>query len=208
MIRTHYDVLGVARDADAPTIRAAYRARARTHHPDRTAGATASEMAAINEAYRVLSDAARRVDYDRMLRADGAPTTSSAAPTPSATSSRVTTARSARRTGATIYDGSLPPARVPWRFLMVMLGAGIGLVLAASVLSSPGEPRPPDGVLRPGSCAAIEPNGDAVEVRCTVEADLVVERLVPTGERCPTGTVGHRDRLGLGTACLRTEASS
>ena len=51
-------ILGVAPDADAATVRAAYRLRALEHHPDR-GGSTAS-MAQINAAYAWLCDSARR----------------------------------------------------------------------------------------------------------------------------------------------------
>ena len=58
----------------------------------------------------------------------------------------------------------------------------------------------------PGSCVAFEPNGDAREVACGQADgdDIVVEVLVPLDGTCPSGTVGHRDRLGLGIACVPT----
>lgn len=194
-------------------IRGAYRSRARDAHPDRTAGATADEMARINEAYRVLSDAARRVDYDRALRARATSAgpaagagTGSAAGTASGAPS---TARVRSAGGRSIYTDTLPPARVPWRTLAVFGGAAIALVLTLSVLSSPAEPRPPDGVIRSGSCVEVGPAGDAVEVRCEGDGtDVVVETLVPTDQRCPGGTVGYRDRLGLGLACVRSGPGS
>lgn len=64
---THYERLGVAPDASPGEIRAAYRRLARTHHPDAGGGAH-GEMAAVNEAWRVLSDPARRAAYDASLR--------------------------------------------------------------------------------------------------------------------------------------------
>ena len=40
---------------------------------------------------------------------------------------------------------------------------------------------------------------------CTGDAgELVVEVLVPTGEPCPDGIAGHRDRQGRGLACVRS----
>jgi hypothetical protein len=72
---THYDVLGVAPDAPAPVVRAAYLALARRHHPDYfvdappAARAEAEQrMRAVNEAWAVLSDPARRTAYDRANR--------------------------------------------------------------------------------------------------------------------------------------------
>jgi hypothetical protein len=63
--QTHYDVLGVARSATAAQVRAAYRAAARDHHPD--AGGDVDRMRAVNAAWRVLGDPARRAAYDRQL---------------------------------------------------------------------------------------------------------------------------------------------
>jgi hypothetical protein len=68
-----YEVLGVAPDADAATIRRAYLEAARAHHPDRHAGDPSSAaraeilMRQINEAWAVLGDAQRRAVHDREL---------------------------------------------------------------------------------------------------------------------------------------------
>jgi len=61
-----YAILGVARDADAETIRKAYRKLARRHHPDVNPGDKASEdkFKEITRAYDVLSDAEKRRSYD------------------------------------------------------------------------------------------------------------------------------------------------
>jgi curved DNA-binding protein len=64
--RDPYEVLGVARDADADEIRRAYRALARSHHPDVSKEAGAEErFKEIGEAYAVLSDPERRAAFDR-----------------------------------------------------------------------------------------------------------------------------------------------
>ncbi len=62
MSRTHYEVLGVAVDADAGQVRAAFRTRARLLHPD--AGGDAEEMRAVNEAWHVLGNTGRRAAYN------------------------------------------------------------------------------------------------------------------------------------------------
>lgn len=59
----HYEVLGVPKDADSDTIKAAYRAKASANHPDREGG-SAEVMAAVNRAYEILGDAERRARYD------------------------------------------------------------------------------------------------------------------------------------------------
>ena len=68
----HYDTLGVARDADASTIKSAYRKLALRYHPDRNNGDGEAEerFKAINEAYAVLSDPEKRARYDRYGDAD------------------------------------------------------------------------------------------------------------------------------------------
>jgi len=59
-----YEVLQVRRGAEPEVIRAAYRALARKHHPD--FGGTPERMAAINEAWAVLGDPAKRAAHDSL----------------------------------------------------------------------------------------------------------------------------------------------
>ncbi len=63
----YYEVLGVPRDADADTIRRAYRKLARKYHPDLNSDGDAEErFKELGEAYEVLSDADKRARYDRL----------------------------------------------------------------------------------------------------------------------------------------------
>lgn len=62
---THYETLGVARNASPAQIRAAYRDAARRLHPD--AGGSAAAMQRLNVAWNVLRDPGRRAAYDRTL---------------------------------------------------------------------------------------------------------------------------------------------
>lgn len=67
--QTHYDVLGVSPAATQDAIRKAYRALARSHHPDVSREAGAQErFGRIAEAYEVLSDLVRRRAYDHALK--------------------------------------------------------------------------------------------------------------------------------------------
>lgn len=59
----YYKTLGVPRDADADTIKKAFRKLARKHHPD--AGGDEAKFKEINEAYEVLSDEKKRKLYDQ-----------------------------------------------------------------------------------------------------------------------------------------------
>jgi DnaJ-class molecular chaperone len=64
--RDPYEVLGVARNADAETIRKAYRRLARQHHPDVNPGdhEAESRFKEVSEAWAILSDPDKRRNYD------------------------------------------------------------------------------------------------------------------------------------------------
>ena len=62
----YYEQLGVSRDADAETIKKAYRKLAMQYHPDRNDASDAEEnFKRVTEAYEVLRDAEQRQLYDR-----------------------------------------------------------------------------------------------------------------------------------------------
>lgn len=65
--RDHYAVLGVAPDADADAIEAAYRHLCRRYHPDLNPGDTRAQAAfeRIKLAYAILIDPDERARYDR-----------------------------------------------------------------------------------------------------------------------------------------------
>lgn len=65
--RDYYQVLGVPRDADAETIKKAYRKLALQYHPDRNPGDKTAEekFKELAEAYEVLSDPDKRAAYDQ-----------------------------------------------------------------------------------------------------------------------------------------------
>ncbi|KAF9530873.1 hypothetical protein CPB83DRAFT_868305 [Crepidotus variabilis] len=60
--KDYYKVLGVARDADAKTIKKAFRRAAKIAHPDK--GGSEAKMAALNQAYEVLYSPELRARYD------------------------------------------------------------------------------------------------------------------------------------------------
>lgn len=63
--RDYYDVLGVDRQATRDQIKQAYRQLALQYHPDRNAAPdAAAKFREIAEAYAVLSDEAKRKEYD------------------------------------------------------------------------------------------------------------------------------------------------
>ena len=69
MKETHYQILGVDRNADAGTIKNAFRKLAKKYHPDVTANNPEAEkkFKDINEAYRILSDEKLKKEYDESL---------------------------------------------------------------------------------------------------------------------------------------------
>ena len=69
----YYLLLGIPQDADADTIRSAFRTLARRYHPDAGEGSSADRFRALVVAYETLNDPARRADYDRVLRNRRAP---------------------------------------------------------------------------------------------------------------------------------------
>lgn len=63
--KDYYALLGVPRDADADTIKKAYRKLARAHHPDVSAAPDAeARFKEVAEAYATLKDPQKRAAYD------------------------------------------------------------------------------------------------------------------------------------------------
>ena len=66
---THYDILGVSKEAEQDEIKKAYRKLSLQFHPDRNPDPAATEkFKSINEAYEVLSDGVRREQYNMELQ--------------------------------------------------------------------------------------------------------------------------------------------
>ncbi|KAH3680117.1 hypothetical protein WICMUC_000518 [Wickerhamomyces mucosus] len=67
--RTFYEILGVDKSASLQELKAAYREKLLSTHPDKTqTGLKDSEIInQIKEAYSILSDPQRRNDYDKEL---------------------------------------------------------------------------------------------------------------------------------------------
>ncbi len=67
--RDYYEVLGVARGADADAVKRAYRKLARKYHPDVSKEKNAeNKFKEVQEAYEVLRDPEKRAAYDQLGR--------------------------------------------------------------------------------------------------------------------------------------------
>ena len=87
-LKNHYELLDLAPTATVDEIKRSFRQQIARYHPDKVQhlGKEFQDMAAeraaeLTEAYRILSDAGRRAEYDRTLSATGVDATvASAAP--------------------------------------------------------------------------------------------------------------------------------
>jgi curved DNA-binding protein len=67
--RDYYEILGVARGAEADVVKRAYRKLARKYHPDVSKEKNAeSKFKEVQEAYEVLRDPEKRAAYDQLGR--------------------------------------------------------------------------------------------------------------------------------------------
>lgn len=204
----HYATLGVSRTASHEQIRRAYRERMRAAHPDssgertsgasRRSGSAAAEVTRIAEAWDVLSSPTRRAAYDLQLA------TGSAAGARSTVSGSGTT--SPRMQGTFDYepqpDRVYPPARFPWRFVLITIGIGTAIILFLHLVGDRTPPRTIDGLITSGSCVDFDNVGAAFEVSCDGPHQAVVRELVPFDSACDSDTTQARDRQGMGTVCI------
>lgn len=112
-VKTHYEQLELGAAATPGEIKQSFRALIARYHPDKVQhlGKEFQDMAAdraaeLTEAYRILSDATRRAEYDRTLNgpaAQGAAAGAAASPKPSA----------ATAPGPATVDERVPPPPPP-----------------------------------------------------------------------------------------------
>ena len=147
-------------------------------------------MAGLNEAWRVLSDPARRAVYDASLR------------TMAAAGPRVDRARD-----DDLYPVAARPAdprsgRFPVVPVVLCFLAACAFIAIFGSPGGGGRAPTADWRIEVGSCVEIRDNLDAVEVDCGAAHDGVVRLLVPFDTSCPIDTQTHRDQQGLGNVCV------
>ena len=180
---THYAVLEVGEGAEPDAVRRAYLDQARRLHPDRWIDASPTEradverqMQAVNEAWRVLGNPARRLAYDVERREVGrrarvAPPTGVGE-------------RNAFATGD-LFAEDVPPVdlitrvlrALPW--LLVFLALGTIFVFTAYATSDDGQ-APGEG-----SRCIVKVDGRAIDTSCEIDgAQRVIIAVAQVGQ-CP-----------------------
>jgi curved DNA-binding protein CbpA len=186
---SHYETLGIAEGAAPEDVRRAYLDLARRLHPDRWSDAAPDEraraerrMQEVNEAWRVLGNAARRLAYDAGRRP---------------TQTRVATASVPFPSGDLFVDEAPPDAvsrlirALPWALVLLALGAIFVFTAYAT-----GDPD--------GGTSCVQPDGStAPSVPCETTGARVVELRVPDAGMCPPGTEAFQPAGDTNALCLR-----
>jgi molecular chaperone DnaJ len=89
--RDYYKVLGLSEEANEADIKSAYRKLALKYHPDRNPGDAFAEekFKRVTEAYRVLSDTSKRLEYNRTRSSSGSTSTVYSSPASSSRNQHV-----------------------------------------------------------------------------------------------------------------------
>ncbi len=153
-------------------------------------------MAALNDAWHVLSDPARRAAYDR-----------SAAP-PRVADEHVPSA-DAGPDGDVLEVGEQPAGRagyfigLPW--LVVLAALALIFVFTAYAArggGDGGDEQRPDGLLQRGNCVRLRTGHPAEEATCSEPHDAVVIDIVTVGATCPRESEPALGPVGSEHLCL------
>ena len=224
-MRNHYEVLGVARTAEASEIRQAHRRLVHALHPDRHLASSESErtlverrMREINQAWYVLSDEQRRIDYDLSFADVGDPalgpghngsaggSTRSAtgsyarAATGNGASARARSASGSAMSGAGSRDGSprrvSPDPGVPgYAALLLRIGPwgavaviAVALILLSVFVVSGSGDDQIREVSGNAPCVLLVEGSNGRYIDCSLPNDGQVVAEVEAALDCPTGT--------------------
>jgi molecular chaperone DnaJ len=182
--------------ASVEDIRRAYRNLARVHHPDATGSVSGVDMAAVNEAWRVLSDPARRAVYDASLRPGRRSVASRAEPP------FLSDADLDDDTGFVPIRHPLARLGIPLPWIVVLGTLALIFVFTAYAVRSSGGSSKPDGVIEIGSCVTVAPDG-VVETACDSAHDGRVVAVPPSGTLCDASVTGVLDRRTGNVVCVR-----
>jgi molecular chaperone DnaJ len=191
----------VAPTATTEEIRRAYRDLARQHHPDTAGAGSAPRMAAVNQAWFVLSDPGRRAIYDATLRgrppARSAP---SASPWPANGPGDLDDAQ-----GFVPIRHPLARFGIPLPWLVVLLALGVIFVFTAYAVrpKSGGGGGAPDGVIQVGSCVTVAAVGAVVETGCDAPHEGRVVAIPSSGLYCNDGAEAYADGGTRRVVCVR-----
>jgi molecular chaperone DnaJ len=153
-------------------------------------------MAAVNEAWRVLSDPGRRAVYDASLRSGRRPNGVPAAPVSPAD------ADLDDDTGFVPIRHPLARLGIPLPWIVVLGTLAVIFVFTAYAVRSSGGSSKPDGVIEVGSCVTVAPDGVA-ETSCDSAHDGRVVAVPPSGTLCDASVTGVLDRRTGNVVCVR-----
>ena len=141
-----YKVLQVDPEAEDEVIQAAYRRLAQKYHPDRQPGPEgATRMIAINAAWELVGDPAKRAAYDRSRRASPVPPPPAAAPASAPRPAPATSAPPTPGTSAGAPTRERPPETVSRDWTTGRSNAGGGYDASMRKAEGEGAAGPPPG---------------------------------------------------------------
>lgn len=207
---THYDTLGIKPTSTTQEIRKAYLRRARALHPDRQLDRPPAEarkaeqaMQQVNVAWNVLSDPAKKAEYDAAHRPGSTSsqqrnvqTRSVRQPPPGTAPRRASKPSTAGRSiDDEEGDGSVSVwASVP---VLLVLGLILGiLIVTAFANNEPTENRPviqTSTDLDVGDCFTLVANTPRERSCSSGSADGQVIEIGPDSGNCPENTQSLRD---------------
>lgn len=207
---THYDTLGIKSTSTTQEIRKAYLRRARALHPDRQLDRPPAEarkaeqaMQQVNVAWNVLSDPAKKAEYDSGLKPGS--TTTQRTPQPRSDRQYQPQADSTRRGsafdpgGRSIDDVEGEGSVSVWASVPVLLVLGLVLgilIVTAFANSEPADNRPviqSSTELDVGDCFTLVANTPRERSCSSGIADGQIIEIGPDAGNCPENTQSLKD---------------
>ena len=223
--RTHYEVLGVSRNATNVELRRAHRDLARLLHPDHLATVRLSaedraladrRIREVNEAWRVLGDPTRRTRYDRTLGDDTVAVPWSPFP-PGTPGEPDDWDRPAARVASNVHNEKVrvierdeSPPRPFHGGVLVALGLFVLVgVLLVVLLAGQGDGGVAPPAASTGACVQVEEGPTSRVVRCSAPNDGRIVAFTPDPAGCPAGAEARRLEVGdTELACLEPVTGS